>query len=330
MLVIAEDRASHRVGVEIAVVSLRRHVPDVEVHLHCPWADDEFRAWAHRAGVAALHTDPVEGARGWDVKPSLLLHHLERSSGPVFWLDSDIVVARDWQPLLIADGPGVLVATEETAWGQQLGGTHRTRSWGLEVGRSMPTTVNTGFLRVDPGHAELLEAWRSLLADPSYSAAQRGPWQRRPLHLLGDQEVLTALLGSREFSHVPIHLLRQGIDIAQCYGPAGFTPADRLRAALPGGRVPALVHAMGLKPWEARRHDGSVLSRARYSYERAHSRWSPYTAVAAAHRDEVGPDTAWLPRAQRSGTRAVLAELPLALVDHSVRTVRRRLGIARY
>ena len=333
MLVIAEDRASHQVGVEIAVVSALHHAPGTEVHLHCPWAGEEFRAWAHRAGVAQVHTTPVEGASGWDVKPTLLLHHLERTDGPVFWLDSDVVVARDWRPLLAGDGPDVLVATEETAWGQQLGGTHRTRSRGLEVGRPLPTTVNTGFLRVSTDHVPLLEAWRSLLADPAYAAAQQGPWQQRPLHLLGDQEVLTALLGSREFAHVPLHLLRQGVDIAQCYGPAGFTPAARLRAALPGGRVPALVHAMGVKPWEQRRHDGSALGRARRTYEQAHSRWSPYTAVAAAHRDEVGADGAWLPRlspGRGADARALLAELPLALVDHSVRTVRRRMGIARY
>ena len=47
-----------------------------------------------------------------------------------------------------------------------------------------------------PDHLPMLEAWRGLLADPRYIEAQAAPWHERPLHLLSDQEVLTALLGA--------------------------------------------------------------------------------------------------------------------------------------
>ncbi|WP_432544289.1 nucleotide-diphospho-sugar transferase [Kineococcus sp. SYSU DK002] len=332
MIVIAEDRASHRVGVQIAVASIARHCPGADVVLHCPWADERFEEWARDRGVSTLHRSGVPRGAGWNVKPSLLLQHLRAGHDEVVWVDADVLTHRDWRPLLAGVGEDVLVATEETYWGQAQGGTHRTRAWGLEVGRSMPRTVNTGLVRVTSAHVELLEAWAAMLQEPTYREAQQQDWTRRPLHLLGDQEVLTALLGSAQFAAVPLRLLRQGVEIAQCYGPAGFTPRDRLTAALPGRSVPPLVHAMGVKPWERRARSGA-LGKLRSRYEEMHSLTSPYAVLAAAYRDELLADTSWMPRLPlgRGGERAAsLAELPLATVDHAVRAARRVLGIGRY
>ncbi|WP_432511347.1 nucleotide-diphospho-sugar transferase [Kineococcus sp. SYSU DK001] len=329
VIVLAEDRPSHRVGVEIAVVSLLRHCPDAEVHLHCPWADDRFTAWAARLGVAEVHTSRADRASGWNVKPHLLLEHLAAGREEVVWVDADVLTQRDWRPLLAGHGPDVLVATEETFWGQAQGGTHRTRAWGLEVGRSMPWTVNTGLVRVTRAHVGLLTSWAQLLSDPRYLQAQRQPWQSRPLHLLGDQEVLTALLGSTAHAAVPVHLLEQGTDIAQCFGPAGFTPGDRVRAALSPAGVPPLVHAMGPKPWQRPHRAPGVVGALRAGYDRAHAASSPYTVLAARHREDLMTGAGWLPR--RSGARrASLTGLPLAVVDDVVRRGRRRLGVGRY
>ena len=86
-----------------------------------------------------------------------------------------------------------------------------------------------------------------MLSHPAYLKAQAQPWYERPLHMIGDQEVLTGLLGSVDFQETSIRLLRRGTDIAQCFGPAGFTPVERLRSMI--GHRPAFVHAMGPKPW---------------------------------------------------------------------------------
>jgi hypothetical protein len=330
VIVISEDRRSHRSGVELALLSLQRHVPGAGVTLNCPWADAEFEDWALRAGATAVRRDRVEGLTGWDVKPAILLDHLARGEQEVVWLDADVLTHGDWLRLVRDVPAGTVVGTEETYWGQAQGGTHRTRAWGLEVGRSLPRTVNTAVVRVTPEHVELLEAWRRMLADPEYRRAQSRPWNERPLHHLGDQEVFTALLGAREFADVPLHLLRQGVDIAQCYGPAGWTPGDRVRAVVSGGGLPPLVHAMGRKPWERRREASGALGRARGVWERLHLTTSPYVVAAGAYRDDLPSVPGWLPNGGSGPTRAALLELPLAAVDHGVRAARARLGVGRY
>ncbi|MEZ0165654.1 hypothetical protein AB2L27_12905 [Kineococcus sp. LSe6-4] len=44
VIAVFEDRPSHRVGAEIALVSLLRYCLDAEAHLHCPRADGDFTA----------------------------------------------------------------------------------------------------------------------------------------------------------------------------------------------------------------------------------------------------------------------------------------------
>ena len=74
----------------------------------------------------------------------------------------------------------------------------------------------------------------------------------------GDQDVLTALLTSTEFAHIPLRALRRGKDIVQFDGVWGYTTAERTRALL--GNGPTFIHSMGCKPWiapwkSARRND---------------------------------------------------------------------------
>ena len=145
------------------------------------------------------------------------------------------------------------------------------------------------------------------------------------MHLVGDQEVLTALLGSARFAGVPLHLLRQGVDIAQCSGPAGYSPGARVRRAL-AGEEPALIHAMGRKPWEA-----AALPGARGAYERLHAAQSPYTLAARRYAAELDEPAQWLGRSRSRGPAALsLAEYPLAVFDTAVRRARAALGIARF
>lgn len=340
LICLSEDRASHLVGLKLALLSLVRHCPDARLVAHVPGAGEALATWFDaRVPTGELVTDPVQDA-GWNVKPGLLLHHLGRGEDEVVWFDADVVCHDDWRRLLWGAGPETLVATEETVRGQHLGGAHRTRAWGLPVGRSMPTTVNTGLVRVSAAHEPLLRAWQRMLRDPAYQQAQRDDWQARPIHLLGDQEVLTALLGSQDFADVPVQLLRQGVDIAQCFGPSGYDPADRLRMTL-AGEVPPLLHAMGPKPWQqparASRdaRPASVPEAARSARDalvRRHHDTSPYTLAAAGLRAGLDEPAPWLPDRPGPASAATVncAELPLAVFDAVVRRVRARLGIARY
>src|SRR5262249_42411418 len=155
---------------------------------------------------------------------------LQEGFGEVIWVDSDIVVHHDVITQLVDQSEEMLCATQETYWGQRQGGIERTVAWGLRPGRDMPFTINSGVLRVTAKHIQLLQAWQKLLGHPVYIRAQALPWQKRPLHMISDQEVLTALLGAEDFSHIPFALLERGVDIAQCFGPSGFTPWERIKS----------------------------------------------------------------------------------------------------
>jgi len=326
--VLYEDRPSAWIGLKLAVLSLLDHVPDARVIAHAPQASPELRAWfARRAGVT-LDDSELAGARGWDVKPLVLLEALA-SSPLACWVDTDVIVSGDLDRLLAVVPERTLVATEESHWGQHQGGVHRTLSWGLTPGRSLPVTVNTGLVRVHRAHTELLEAWRDLLADPRYVAAQALPWRERPRHLFGDQDVLTALLASDRFAATELRLLAQGREIAQCNGASGYTAAQRVRAVATGAGLPVLIHAMNRKPWVPRPRAGSVLRRWRSSYEGLHDRLSPYTAVASRYAADLDQPAPWL-GPPRGATMSILQELPLAVVDHLSRAARKRAGVARF
>jgi hypothetical protein len=189
----------------------------------------------------------------------------------------------------------------------------------------------------------LLESWLKMLSHPTYQAAQGLPWYDRPIHMVSDQDALTAMMGSADFASTPVVLLERGTEIAQCFGPAGFTPAERLRSLLAG--PPALVHAQGKKPWSkapkppGRRTSGdSLLSYLRQYYDYLHLDFSTYTIVARRYRGSLGEDTTWIDRGSLFGRLSdllfpgslAIQGLPLALFDATTRHLRRIFGIMRY
>ena len=66
--------------------------------------------------------------------------------------------------------------------------------------------------------------------------------------MVGDQDVLCALLGSTRFADVSCRALLSGVDVAQCFQEDGYPVHDRL-SNWRRGRLPPLVHAQGTKPW---------------------------------------------------------------------------------
>ena len=87
-----------------------------------------------------------------------------------------------------------------------------------------------------------------LLDSPRYRTAQDADWTERPTHMVGDQDVLCALLGSTRFAHVDCRALVSGVDVAQCFQEDGYSAHDRW-SNWRRGRLPPLVHAQGTKPW---------------------------------------------------------------------------------
>ena len=342
---IYEDRPECLIGVKLTVLSLARHCPDLLVIISCPQPEAGFCRWAEALPNVKLIIENDLAQVGWNVKPTILLRRLNEGHSNVFWIDSDIIVNRDFRQRLQHLEDNILVVTQEVYWGQHQGGSHRTVAWGLKPGRILPITVNTGIIRVTKEHTELLKAWQTMLNHPTYVQAQRQPHYERPLHMVGDQEVLTALLGSVEFSYLPVEMLERGVDIAQCFGPAGYTPRERLRRLLNGQGLPAFIHSMGRKPWDKHlfplaiwSSDESLNKRLRNYYDRIHLELSPYTSIARKYRDQIGEDTDWMDLksiparllATLSVSNPTLQGFPLALLDAGVRHARRQIGIGRY
>jgi hypothetical protein len=325
--------------VKLAILSLRQCCPALSIVVSCPSAPPSFIEWLSRIPRVTLAQYPETQNCLWNAKPTVLLRLLKEGYPEVIWVDSDIIAHRDVLTPLTELSARSFGATQETYYGHMQGGTARTIAWGLKPGREMPCTVNSGVLRVTPEHVELLTAWEQLLGHPLYRRAQALQWFRRPLHMLSDQEVLTGLLGAQEFSGIPLVLLRRGIDIAQCMGPSGFTPRERITALHKG--LPGLIHSMGSKPWmkapQPPPFELSAPSLRRY-YDYLHLELTPYVSVARRYAQYLDEDLQWMESSSRAArfmaaatlSTPTLQEFPLSLIDATGRTSRRWLKIARF
>lgn len=154
---IYDDRADSLDAVMIAVLSIRRHEPDLRISVSLGDASPSTVQWLANLPGVTLSVGEDFGARGWDVKPELLLTRLRQHDGPVLWWDTDVVASGPFRHLFTEHTEEVLVCTEDTFWGQEQGGVQRTVAWGLTPGRSLPATLNTGLLRIGAAHRPLLD-----------------------------------------------------------------------------------------------------------------------------------------------------------------------------
>lgn len=281
--VLYEDRASDVVAVKILVASIRAHSPSVEIDLTLPPATDDDAAWLRAQGNVVLRTDATGLGTKYDVKPAVLARALADGADEAVWIDSDIVVVRDFRPSFEEVEHEAITVVEETFGVPYQGGTSRTVGLGWKVGRTMRVTANSCVTRVTSAHRELLAAWEERLRRPDYVAAQAEPLNDRPPHFKGDQDVLTGLLGSEEFARVPIHWLRRGRDVAHCFqlGGVGYNVHERLRN-MARRRVPVFAHSCGDRPWRPPEGKPTL-----------HLETSPYTLEAAHYAKELGEALPW-------------------------------------
>lgn len=296
----AEDRHWCEPGLRLLLISLCRYSTDITITVFYPGADQEFLDWARDldSEKITVRSTRVPGAYGWNVKPQTLLQLLSENNREVVWIDSDIIVTKDVVRAFGDINSNVLVATEEGIWGprDETDGL-RARLWGFPVKREFPFPLNTAVLRVTQNHIPLLERWKEILESPKYRHAQQNPWHRRPPHMRGDQDVLTALLSSEEFHTVPIKLLRRGSDIIQYLGPWGFTLAERVTCMVRG--MPIFIHSQGPgKPWVASA-DEPTADGMGGKLQAVYGELSPYILAAKALAPEL-TDIWTRPRSQLS------------------------------
>ena len=280
MIVSYEDRTSHFIGLKLLALSVLEHCSDAGLHLTIRNMDPGLQKWVDRNQVSCTVEHDAKRS-GYDVKPTLLRRALEAGADEAIWLDSDIIVTSDPRKLWNASTAGSIAVAEEFVGAPSQGGSMRTREWGLPVGRILPNTTNSCIVRVVPAHLELLRAWEELLGTEAYRVAQAKPWFERPPHLAGDQDVLCALLGSKEFATVPIRWVRRGPEVAHCFEARGYVFHQRIVNLLTG-TTPTLIHGQGPKPWD-------FADRKKPLYLEL----SPYALAASRYRDRLNEDAEW-------------------------------------
>lgn len=245
----AEDRDGAEIGIQLAILSLAEHCPGSQIVLYRPRSAPGFAEWLTAQPGCRLVEQALPGANSWNCKPHALLETLAAADPQtqVVWIDSDLVVTANLARLLAQDPPETLAVTQEPLSAPHQGTEIRTRGWGLAVGRAFPETFNSCVVRITPHHIPLLQHWKSLLGDPEYLRRAKEKVDHKPPHLWGDQDVLTALLGSADYQHIPIRVLRHGVDILHTGGGLAFTLGERLRGL--SRPLPTVLHAIGVKPW---------------------------------------------------------------------------------
>lgn len=324
VICIAEDRQSEEIAVQLLLLSLAKHCPHVPVQLFFPPASDRFRQWLTPFPQVCLRTKPFARASEWNVKPYALLTLLREGHEQVWWIDSDIILSRDFRSTIGPLSDSTLVITEEALYGCYGDESYRARAWGFPVGRILPFNLNTGVIRVTQAHISLLQRWQKLLESEPYRKAQRLPFPEKPFHLYGDQDVLTALLASQEFADLPLRILKRGKDIIQYFGPAGFTLQERLLSSLNG--LPPFIHSQRKKPWQ-RSNVPPNWRNLRQSIDYARLELSPYNHVASSYQHAVDADMSWLNCNSRLGKllsaanfgNPALAGWPLAIAYSLIR-----------
>jgi hypothetical protein len=322
---LAEDRRSCEPAVKLLLRSLCRYSPQIAITLFYPPADEEFLAWTNGLGSKLkVNTTPIPGAYGWNVKPQALLKMLNEGSKEVVWLDSDVLITKDLSPTFDQLGSNILLVSEEALLVQNEAGGLRARLWGYEPTRRFPFPLNSAVMRVTQSHTRLLERWKELLESPEYRGAQQRPVQQRPIHMVGDQDALIALLSSKEFHDIPVEVLHRGNGIIQYFGSTGFTLAERVACLTRG--MPTFIHSQGGKPWMA--PTGEKVKGYRNRIQEVYDDLSPY--MLAAEALSPVPTKSWTRPRTKLGSflrklglgYAPLVGLPLAIIFDLERNVK--------
>ncbi|GFE68196.1 hypothetical protein [Chroococcus sp. FPU101] len=293
---VAENRQDCEIGLRYLLITFRRFCPEGRIAVFYPEPCDTFKNWLTKIPQAEHISDfpDVPKNAGWNCKPYALLSLLERGEEEVIWLDSDIMLTRDPSPLFTDLSLETLVAAQEPLSQPYQGTEIRTNGWNLPVGRSLPWTLNSCVVRVTSYHIPLLKKWIELLNHPEYITSASLPIAQRPIHLLGDQDVLGALVGATEFADFPVYYLRSGINVIHCGGALGYSLRERFIGLFKS--IPTFIHGIGCKPW-IMFHENHTPRFCWYpGLRRLLVETSPYMALCRSYESEVEFHTlpAWL------------------------------------
>lgn len=292
IICVAEDRESCEPGLRLLISSLDRWNRSLPVHVFYPPGGPAFKAWLARFPQVVLRPQPVPGTYStFNVKPHAILYLLDQGFDEIVWIDTDIIVTKNILETFNNVDANTMVITEEALWGVCADDKDALRAllWGFEIGRTLPFALNTSVLRVTSRHHALLTKWKSLVESNEYTTEQAKLWSARRPHMFGDQDVLTALLCSSEFSDVSLKILYRGFHIIQYFGLYGYTITERLRSMFFG--LPPFIHSQGPKPWNTD-WDIRSIKGIRHYIDVAYHDLSPYTllSIRPDYKDQAAID----------------------------------------
>ena len=285
-----EDRPQQIPGVKLLILSIVGHCPNWEIFLNFPHAGSRFRAWLQHFPQVRLEQVKLGVERSFNVKPDVLLSALRRGFSECIWIDTDIILHRD--PRELFQVPEDTIIITQDPWEYKDGSTHRAKRWNLSEARSLPGPFNSSVIRVTQQHTRLLETWQSMLRLNWYIDMQSLPANARDRLALGDQDAISALLASKDFSSIPIKCLRHPTEILQHHGAGAYSLRERWQTLR--SRLPPLIHAMGsVKPWQMAARP-SLFREPRAYYERYYLELSPYLHTARQYRTQLEEPADWM------------------------------------
>ena len=279
-----ENRPDCLVGAKLLILSVEKQCRDFTLYWGYDGENPEFDAWLKRHGpnVVKVKIPYITPLRLKQVKPLLFLELFDRGINDATWLDTDMIILRDLEPMLKnLDEETVLVAEDYHPFRPQV----NLRSY-YHMSQKIQLTraVNSCVLRLTDRHRPLVKKWLECMNDPFYLEQWAKPPEQRLSGFGLDQTVLQVLLccGNESWTPPPsLKYLRRGPDIVQEWGVRTYRLWDRFRNGL-GLSRPWMIHSIGSeKPW--------TKPALIYSH-----RWaSVYAAFAKQYADQVEEDMSW-------------------------------------
>jgi hypothetical protein len=295
-----EDRPAALIGAKLLALSLERHCRDFTFYIGVAKELPEFAAWLKRhAPHAKLITlPPFNEVTIKQVKVLMFLHLFERGVTDVTWLDTDIMVLRDMEPLLAPlDAETVLVAQDmDYAFHYNPA---LMEHYHRKPQRKLDFCVTTALLRLTTRHTPLLQKLLVYLQDPFFLEQQALHYSKRIEGFGYEQKVFEMLLCTTDDDSspsYPVHFIREGSGIVQELGVTTYGLRDRLCNGL-GLTRPWIIHMPGLKSWDA-------APRVR-KYRSA----CVFSAIAASYAGQIEEPMDWVNSAGISSRLARLLSL---------------------
>lgn len=274
----SREQAFH--GVQLLILSMARHAQhSLQLSVYSNAFPDWFSQWLQQIDTGLLQVQTVNykgDLTDWNVKPHIIRSELDKGAPSVAWLDSDIMVARAYQPLFDQlDFDQLLVADQNGLPDQR-----RTTAIGHHPSPVPIRSINSSVLVTGQRHLPLLDEWIRILDTPVYKAVQQMPFSDRPTYLYGDQDVLEGLLSSAWAAG-------NGFDVDR-YVDSKTEILHASNQSLPAilrwmtKRRPVFLHAQGIKPWS--------LSHERKRAVDVIIELSPYLMEARGYIKQIDPD----------------------------------------